>query len=84
MVSQNEINDSVASVLFLCFLCFFLFGDALFSLKNVSFVFDRENNAGLLGLTRVGSRRVIHIADGFMILFSLVGTYIRIVCYRFC
>lgn len=36
------------------------------------FFFDREN-AGLLGLTRVGSRRVTQIAAGFMIFFSLFG-----------
>lgn len=32
-------------------------------------------NAGLLGLTRVGSRRVTQIAAGFMIFFSLFGKF---------
>lgn len=30
-------------------------------------------NAGLLALTRVGSRRVIQISAGFMIFFSIFG-----------
>ncbi|GMY38734.1 nucleobase-ascorbate transporter 4 [Fagus crenata] len=32
-------------------------------------------NAGLLGLTRVGSRRVIQIAAGFMLFFSVLGKF---------
>ncbi|KAH7278382.1 hypothetical protein KP509_38G038700 [Ceratopteris richardii] len=32
-------------------------------------------NAGLLGLTRVSSRRVVQIASGFMIFFSLFGKF---------
>ncbi|KAE9609381.1 putative xanthine/uracil/vitamin C permease [Lupinus albus] len=32
-------------------------------------------NAGLLALTRVGSRRVIQISAGFMILFSILGKF---------
>ncbi|KAK4492817.1 hypothetical protein RD792_000142 [Penstemon davidsonii] len=32
-------------------------------------------NVGLLGLTRVGSRRVVQISAGFMILFSLFGKF---------
>ncbi|XP_050212291.1 nucleobase-ascorbate transporter 4 [Mercurialis annua] len=32
-------------------------------------------NAGLLGLTRVGSRRVVEIAAGFMLLFSVLGKF---------
>ncbi|KAL3849008.1 hypothetical protein ACJIZ3_010890 [Penstemon smallii] len=32
-------------------------------------------NVGLLGLTRVGSRRVVQISSGFMILFSLFGKF---------
>lgn len=32
-------------------------------------------NAGLLGLTRVGSRRVVQIAAGFMIFFSILGKF---------
>lgn len=34
-----------------------------------------RENVGLLGLTRVGSRRVIQISSGFMILFSILGWY---------
>lgn len=32
-----------------------------------------SENAGLLGLTRVGSRRVIQISTGFMFFFALLG-----------
>ncbi|KAG9141209.1 hypothetical protein Leryth_001696 [Lithospermum erythrorhizon] len=32
-------------------------------------------NVGLLGLTRVGSRRVVQISAGFMILFSILGKF---------
>lgn len=32
-----------------------------------------SENAGLLGLTRVGSRRVIQIAAAFMLFFSVLG-----------
>ncbi|XP_039140042.1 nucleobase-ascorbate transporter 3 isoform X1 [Dioscorea cayenensis subsp. rotundata] len=32
-------------------------------------------NAGLLGLTRVGSRRVVQISSGFMIFFSIFGKF---------
>ncbi|KAB5541229.1 hypothetical protein DKX38_014203 [Salix brachista] len=32
-------------------------------------------NAGLVGLTRVGSRRVVQIAAGFMLLFSVLGKF---------
>jgi len=32
-----------------------------------------SENAGLLGLTRVGSRRVVQISAGFMIFFSILG-----------
>ncbi|OAY39310.1 nucleobase-ascorbate transporter 4 [Manihot esculenta] len=32
-------------------------------------------NAGLLGLTRVGSRRVVQISAGFMLFFSVLGKF---------
>ncbi|XP_068485015.1 nucleobase-ascorbate transporter 1-like isoform X2 [Phaseolus vulgaris] len=32
-------------------------------------------NVGLLGLTRVGSRRVVQISSGFMIFFSILGKF---------
>ncbi|XP_028067957.1 nucleobase-ascorbate transporter 1-like isoform X1 [Camellia sinensis] len=35
-------------------------------------------NVGLLGLTRVGSRRVVQISAGFMIFFSTLGWYMQI------
>lgn len=35
-----------------------------------------SENAGLLGLTRVGSRRVIQISAGFMFFFSILGEYV--------
>ena len=38
--------------------------------------FHREN-AGLLALTRVGSRRVVQISSGFMIFFSILGKFIN-------
>uniref|UniRef100_A0A9I9E2V2 Uncharacterized protein n=1 Tax=Cucumis melo TaxID=3656 RepID=A0A9I9E2V2_CUCME len=34
-----------------------------------------RENAGLLALTRVGSRRVIQISAGFMIFFSVFGKF---------
>lgn len=32
-----------------------------------------SENAGLLALTRIGSRRVVQISAGFMIFFSILG-----------
>ncbi len=32
-----------------------------------------SENVGLVGLTRVGSRRVVQIAAGFMLFFSIFG-----------
>ncbi|XAR72968.1 hypothetical protein NMG60_11019790 [Bertholletia excelsa] len=34
-----------------------------------------EENVGLLGLTRVGSRRVVQISAGFMLFFSVFGKF---------
>ncbi|GKV19808.1 hypothetical protein SLEP1_g30026 [Rubroshorea leprosula] len=45
-----------------------LFGTASGSTASVE-------NAGLLGLTRVGSRRVIQISAGFMLFFSVLGKF---------
>ena len=42
------------------------------SLTEISAIYFREN-VGLLGLTRVGSRRVVQISAGFMIFFSMLG-----------
>lgn len=47
--------------------------DGMFGTGNGSTV--SVENAGLLGLTRVGSRRVIQIAAGFMIFFSILGKF---------
>ncbi|TVU44343.1 hypothetical protein EJB05_03779, partial [Eragrostis curvula] len=47
--------------------------DGLFGTANGSSV--SVENAGLLGLTRVGSRRVIQISAGFMIFFSILGKF---------
>ncbi|OAY85888.1 Nucleobase-ascorbate transporter 6 [Ananas comosus] len=47
--------------------------DGLFGTANGSTV--SVENAGLLGLTRVGSRRVVQIAAGFMIFFSVLGKF---------
>jgi xanthine/uracil permease len=33
-----------------------------------------RENVGLLGSTRIGSRRVIQISSGFMMFFSVLGT----------
>lgn len=41
-----------------------------------SFFYLREN-AGVLALTRVASRRVAQISAGFMILFSVVGNILN-------
>lgn len=47
--------------------------DGLFGTGNGSTA--SVENAGLVGLTRVGSRRVIQIAAGFMLLFSVLGKF---------
>ncbi|GJM97101.1 hypothetical protein PR202_ga14002 [Eleusine coracana subsp. coracana] len=47
--------------------------DGLFGTANGSSV--SVENAGLLGLTRVGSRRVVQISAGFMIFFSILGKF---------
>lgn len=45
---------------------------------------DVSENAGLIGLTRVGSRRVIQIAAAFMIFFSLFGEHHMWSCRCYC
>ncbi|XP_051192631.1 nucleobase-ascorbate transporter 6 [Lolium perenne] len=47
--------------------------DGLFGTGNGSSV--SIENAGLLALTRVGSRRVVQISAGFMIFFSILGKF---------
>ncbi|CAD5167626.1 unnamed protein product [Musa acuminata subsp. malaccensis] len=47
--------------------------DGLFGTVNGSSV--SVENAGLLALTRVGSRRVVQISAGFMIFFSILGKF---------
>ncbi|KAL6953504.1 N-terminal acetyltransferase [Sarracenia purpurea var. burkii] len=47
--------------------------DGLFGTSTGSTV--SVENVGLLGLTRVGSRRVVQISAGFMILFSILGKF---------
>ncbi|KAF9621166.1 hypothetical protein IFM89_016660 [Coptis chinensis] len=47
--------------------------DGIFGTVNGSTV--SVENAGLLGLTRVGSRRVVQIAAGFMLFFSVLGKF---------
>lgn len=42
-----------------------------------------SENAGLLALTRVGSRRVVQISAGFMIFFSILGKYVTCESYNF-
>ncbi|KAK4782315.1 hypothetical protein SAY86_016417 [Trapa natans] len=46
---------------------------AMFGTINASSV--SVENAGLLGLTRIGSRRVVQISAGFMIFFSILGKF---------
>lgn len=48
---------------------FFAYRDSLTGVMDHVF----RENVGLLGLTRVGSRRVIQISAGFMIFFSILG-----------
>lgn len=43
-------------------------------------MFLYRENAGLLALTRVGSRRVVQISAGFMIFFSVLG---RLICENY-
>ncbi|XP_058081147.1 nucleobase-ascorbate transporter 7-like [Magnolia sinica] len=47
--------------------------DGMFGTANGSTI--SVENAGLLGLTRVGSRRVIQISAGFMLFFSVLGKF---------
>ncbi|XP_073003567.1 nucleobase-ascorbate transporter 6-like [Typha latifolia] len=47
--------------------------DGLFGTANGSSV--SVENAGLLALTRIGSRRVVQISAGFMIFFSVLGKF---------
>uniref|UniRef100_A0A0C9S7V8 TSA: Wollemia nobilis Ref_Wollemi_Transcript_7527_2810 transcribed RNA sequence n=1 Tax=Wollemia nobilis TaxID=56998 RepID=A0A0C9S7V8_9CONI len=47
--------------------------DGMFGTGNGSTV--SVENAGLLALTRVGSRRVVQISAGFMIFFSILGKF---------
>jgi len=44
------------------------------------FLFPYSENAGLLALTRVGSRRVVQISAGFMIFFSILGELKNATC----
>jgi hypothetical protein len=40
-----------------------------------------SENAGLLGLTRVGSRRVVQISAGFMLFFSVLSAVFHIAIF---
>lgn len=42
-----------------------------------------SENAGLLGLTRVGSRRVVQISAGFMLFFSVLSAVFHIAIFYF-
>ncbi|KVI05629.1 Xanthine/uracil/vitamin C permease [Cynara cardunculus var. scolymus] len=44
-------------------------------LSKILMSINGSENAGLLGLTRVGSRRVVQISAGFMIFFSILGKF---------
>ncbi|KAH9744947.1 nucleobase-ascorbate transporter 1 [Citrus sinensis] len=52
-----------------------LFGTGTGSTVSVSHANVSRENVGLLGLTRVGSRRVVQISAGFMIFFSCLGKF---------
>lgn len=55
---------------------------ALEKVMSLFLLMCREN-AGLLALTRVGSRRVVQIAAVFMIFFSILGKfYLRSRCFQ--
>jgi xanthine/uracil permease len=43
-----------------------------------------RENAGLVALTKVGSRRVIQISADFMIFFSIFGTVLTLDQYDLC
>ncbi|KAL2976514.1 hypothetical protein AAZX31_13G013300 [Glycine max] len=49
-------------------------GSTVSVMMSVIVGYSREN-VGLLGLTRVGSRRVVQISAGFMIFFSTLGKF---------
>jgi hypothetical protein len=46
---------------------------SILSCDLILFFYAYSENAGLVGLTRVGSRRVVQISAGFMLLFSVLG-----------
>lgn len=54
--------------------CSFAYKYSLTVIVVTLVTFFREN-VGLLGLTRVGSRRVVQISAGFMIFFATLGWY---------
>ncbi|XP_037432616.1 nucleobase-ascorbate transporter 3-like [Triticum dicoccoides] len=57
--------------IFLNYLCY-----ALSTARTrLIFLYKCSENIGLLGLTKVGSRRVIQISTGFMIFFSIFGKF---------
>jgi|APAra0007618257_1042622.scaffolds.fasta_scaffold00398_12 hypothetical protein len=49
-------------------------------LNGVVSLFSHEcsENAGLLALTKIGSRRVVQISAGFMIFFSILGKLVSL------
>jgi hypothetical protein len=56
---------------------------SILSCDLILFFYAYSENAGLVGLTRVGSRRVIQISAGFMLLFSVLGVVFHIALFYF-
>ena len=48
--------------------------DLRLRILKLIFFYNCSENVGLLGLTHIGSRRVVQISCGFMIFFSIFGT----------
>ncbi|KAH7528508.1 hypothetical protein FEM48_Zijuj05G0079500 [Ziziphus jujuba var. spinosa] len=68
---------SFVALVEVCSLCFslFMFSSATMVPPSILSRGVGWQNAGLLALTRVGSRRVVQISAGFMIFFSILGKF---------
>lgn len=88
LCGSGSLNSDIRVVWYWCrFLCLYvsifemihvliwLFPPNISVWKLVIFFLSCSENAGLLALTRVGSRRVVQIAAGFMIFFSILGEF---------
>lgn len=56
-------------------ICRFYFSPLLLSYQRYFSNYYHSENVGLLGLTRIGSRRVVQISTAFMFFFSIFGLF---------